>query len=108
MNRMHPVAQFLDAVAAGGRPAREDLDEVVEASLRSDLSADGTQERMLRSKLRQAVAQILEKHDEGESGAARTLAREYAEELGGRLPEHVPSRHNVSAREVVDSIPRVG
>lgn len=105
---MAPHRQYLDAVAGGGRPAREDLDEVIADSLRGELGDTTQRATWLRSKLHQATDQILALHGEGASHAARQLAKEYAAELDARLPEHRPTKHQGSARDIIESIPRVG
>lgn len=103
----HPISQHWDWIAAGGKPSQADLDELVGRLLGPDSDMD---EAILRRELRAVQREIVAELAVGNSGRARTIAREASAVMAaslGPLPP-VDRYRGKSVREIVDSVPRDG
>ena len=106
MNLSHPLVQTFDAVAARGRPSSAELDELVADLTRFDdcpLTAPEARRRIKRT-----IDAIVAARDEGNSGEARSIARESARQLAGELGPYTPpgKSEGKTIEEIVAAIPR--
>jgi len=102
----HPIRQFLDWAAVGGRPTDAEYAEVVTRCVDEHTNLPAA--KLLRE-LHSAVGDIRRHHVAGESGAARTIARETTDVLASALGDipPAPSRTaGMTTRAIIDSIPR--
>jgi NADH dehydrogenase FAD-containing subunit len=105
----HPIRQYLDAVASGGRPSGAELDAVVAAAIPDDFEGTTVAPTALRARLVEATRTILAHHEIGHSGDARTVARDVATELAGSLPVLVarqPRADRDGLAEIIAEVPR--
>jgi hypothetical protein len=100
----HPIRQYLDAVARGGRPSAAELDAVVAASIPDDFDGSPVDPKALRARLVDATRTILGHHEIGHSGDARTVARDVADELAGTLGATSTARRTRADRDALAAI----
>ncbi len=107
----HPLTNFFDAVAVGGRPSETDVDAMV-ARCCDDLSASDLNAEQLRRELIRWSRKIMIQRDDGNAGQARTYAREatatLAAALGPDLPPAPDRNAGKTMAEIIASIPRSG
>lgn len=102
----HPVMQWFDAVAAGRRPAAEDLDELVAGLAPGELDDhagrfDGAK---VRSTVAAAAREVLSLRSAGHAGEARHLAKESALDIISFVTP--PEEKSPSVAAAVGAIPR--
>lgn len=98
----HPLHGLYEAVAATGRPPDGELD-----ALAADLARNGTMTATaIRQRLGRTVDQIVAARDVGESGRARTIARDSALDLAGELGDYSPAP--APERPIADVIAGIG
>lgn len=103
----HPLTNWSDSIASGGRWSDDEIDTLVKRCVdsQSEMSAE-----TLRRELSRWTRKISEQVKDGNSGAARQLAREAVAVLAVGIGELPPARRDEgkSVKEIVDSIPRHG
>ena len=105
-NAEHPVGQFMDWVASGGRPSEDDYAKLIARCVDGQTAdIDGP---TLRRELASAARDIRAAHLIGNSGQARSIARETTAVLStalGELPG-VDKGAGVPIRTIIENIPR--